>query len=198
MCGRMYLDRENKDLYDSVALLDNPELAPELSWGEVRPSECVPVIAARGFSPLIVAARWGYTNDRGQTTLINARAETAAVRRTFASDLAARRCLVPVSGYFEWTAEPDKKKCLFFDQGGDILFLAGLWRKEWVSGDYRFVILTTGADGAEADVHPRRPLLVSAEEAETWLFDPSGAKALLEADMPPLAYIRMPAGVCIG
>jgi putative SOS response-associated peptidase YedK len=42
--------------------------------------------------------------------LTNVRSETVATASTFHDAYAARRCLVPATNYFEWTADPERPK----------------------------------------------------------------------------------------
>ena len=55
--------------------------------------------------------------------------------------------------------------------------MAGLYRK--FDGEDRFVVLTTQANASVAPVHDRMPLILEADELETWLNDDDGAAKLL-------------------
>ena len=46
---------------------------------------------------------------KGGSRLINARAETVAVKPAFRAAFAKRRCLIPADGYYEWQTDPDSK-----------------------------------------------------------------------------------------
>lgn len=188
MCGRFYTDEEREDMRRLASNLANPTFAKQLTWGEVRPSDMVPMIIAEGGRAVAVAAMWGYPNENGQTTYINARAETVSLRRSFGEDMAERRCVIPVSGFFEWAPRPSSEKCLFFDTEGELLYLAGVWRKD-SHGMYRFVVLTTEANASVSPIHARMPLLVPGSFARKWLGDNEAALAHLHAKMPPLPYL---------
>jgi putative SOS response-associated peptidase YedK len=63
--------------------------------------------------------RWGlvpsWAKDPGiGHSLINARAETVRDKPAFRSALRRRRCLIPASGFFEWSAQGKKKQPHFF------------------------------------------------------------------------------------
>lgn len=80
------------------------------SYGEMRPTDVVPVIAPDRYgNRAVFPMKWGYT---GKTLLMNARAETAAEKPTFREDWQKHRCIVPASWYFEWEHRPgnDGKK----------------------------------------------------------------------------------------
>lgn len=70
------------------------------TYGEIRPTDVVPVIAPnRSGKRAVYPMKWGYS---GKTLLINARSETAAGKPTFREDWARHRCIVPASWYYEW------------------------------------------------------------------------------------------------
>jgi putative SOS response-associated peptidase YedK len=58
---------------------------------------------------------------------VNARVETAATKPAFRAAWKSRRCLVPASGFYEWTATRPKEAWFFRAAGGTPLFFAGLW-----------------------------------------------------------------------
>lgn len=188
MCGRYYTDKEKDEMRAIAESIRNPEMAERMRYGEIRPSDTVPIVISTSLSAYAVAAVWGYGNDRGQTTLINARSETAAIRQTFSADLALRRCVVPCSGFFEWS--PKKEKNLFFDDTGDLLYLGGLWRRD-CTGLYRFVILTTSANTSVADIHDRMPVTLKKDEVRPWLYFREQAQDFMSREMPQLCRMAV-------
>jgi putative SOS response-associated peptidase YedK len=62
----------------------------------------------------------------------NARAETVATKPFFRDAFKRTRCLIPVSGYFEWQDTPGGKQPWYFTarDGSSALTVAGLW-DEW-------------------------------------------------------------------
>ena len=79
--------------------------------------------------------RWGlipaWAKDPGiGHKLINARAETAAVKSAFRAALSKRRCLVPVDGYYEWRREGSvRQPWLIARRDGGPMAFAGLWER---------------------------------------------------------------------
>jgi putative SOS response-associated peptidase YedK len=64
-------------------------------------------------TPTARECRWGFVPRWAKDTKlapINAKAETVATSRMFKPPLSQRRCLVPVSGFYEWEQLPDKSK----------------------------------------------------------------------------------------
>jgi putative SOS response-associated peptidase YedK len=114
--------------------------------------------------------------------LINARAETVTTSPAFRSSAKGKRCLIPMSGWYEWRpdAAAGKKatKTPFYMYGadGELLFMAGLWStwrsKAAAEGAAPLVsctIITTESAGPLADVHDRMPLTISERDWDRWL-----------------------------
>jgi putative SOS response-associated peptidase YedK len=114
--------------------------------------------------------------------LINARADKVTTSPAFRSSAKAKRCLVPMDGWYEWRPNGDiggKKapKTPFYMHGadGELLFMAGLWSTWRPAGDsgvpplLSCTIITTDAAGPLADIHDRMPLTISRDDWDRWL-----------------------------
>ncbi|MFD1813418.1 SOS response-associated peptidase [Rhodococcus gannanensis] len=118
--------------------------------------------------------------------LFNARADTAAEKPAFRASVKAKRALVPMDGWYEWTTEPTaagkavKVPHFMTPADGSTLFMAGLWSVWHPPGDaaplLSCTILTTDAVGELTSVHDRMPLILPREHWDPWL-DP-------DADVP--------------
>lgn len=102
-------------------------------------------------------------------TLLNARAETIAVRPTFSRLLERQRCLVPTNGFFEWRGAGSSKIPYRFALPDNRLFaFAGLWSQTKLGQG--FVIITTGPCSEVAPIHNRMPAILTTErEYSLWL-----------------------------
>ena len=83
-----------------------------------------------------------------------------------------RRCLIPVSAYFEWTTNKGiKVPSMIRPKHDKGLFLAGLWDR-WEKGSESiesFTVLTTEACEGLVQIHKRQPVMLNSEEALRWL-----------------------------
>lgn len=126
--------------------------------------------------------RWGlvprWAKDRSiGARMINARAETAASKPAFRTSLAARRCLLPADGWFEWRTDGGVKQPFFLTRrDGASLAFAGIWaiwRDPTADSTtpplVTCAVLTTDAAGELTTVHDRMPLLLPADAWSTWL-----------------------------
>lgn len=138
--------------------------------------------------------RWGLVpswakDPRVGSRMINARAETAAEKPAFRKALAARRCLLPAAGWYEWKRSDAAKQPFFVTRtDGASLALGGLWEfwKAPQAGEplVTCAVLTTDAVGPLAGIHHRMPLLLSPDRWAAWL-DPDAPPAAGLLDPPP-------------
>lgn len=77
--------------------------------------------------------RWGlvpsWTTERKKIgSLINARAETIFEKPAFRDAIKCKRCLMPMSGFYEWHQEEGIKQPYYFRKTNhDLLAVAALW-----------------------------------------------------------------------
>ena len=181
MCGRFNVtsDPLSKLLMQLVGMpytgSDNLNLAP---------TEMVDVLRlGQDGEPELVPMRWWLTPfwAKELTTkyaMFNAKSETAHKSPAFKEPFRKRRCVVPITGFYEWCRQNNQKVPYFIvPEHEDGLLLAGLWdswrNKEANEGMgetlLSFTILTTAAHDAMKFVHHRQPVMLSLDEAKAWL-----------------------------
>lgn len=150
----------------------------------LAPTETVHVVrASADGEPELVPMRWWLTPfwAKELTTkyaMFNAKSETAHKSPAFKEPFAKRRCVVPITGFYEWCRQNNQKVPYFIvPEEHDGLLLAGLW-DSWRNRQANdgigetllsFTILTTAANPAMQFVHHRQPVMLSIEEAHAWL-----------------------------
>ena len=138
------------------------------------------MLIASGNKVVAEFQRWGIPGWRGGL-MINARAETVCEKPMFRRSMAAQRCIVPATGYYEWDAGKHK---YFFQLPGKPLYLAGIYDN--VEGVNCFVVLTTKPNATVRDIHDRMPLLLSHDQVRPWLTSDQDALQLLTIVPPAL------------
>jgi putative SOS response-associated peptidase YedK len=126
-----------------------------------------------------VRLRWGFPPSwkPNGPPLINAKAETVTTLRTFSEAFRSRRCLVPVTAFYEWRGKGDTKQPFAIREvNGQALLLAALW--EPGEPDGYCTVLTTTANVAMEPVHSRMPVVLTEEGAERWLAGEAKAEEL--------------------
>lgn len=149
-------------------------------------------------------AQWGYISPRHADISdikpqMNARSETANQKPLFADGFAARRCLIPINGFYEWEYQSKGKNPWYiYPSEQDYMMLAGLWSKIETTGEPQvtFTILTRQAIEPYNKIHPRMPLIIEPNDYERWMFGSSAeAKALTTTPPPALSKHQVDAAV---
>jgi len=178
MCGRYYRIADKQAIIDhfhSPAATDEP-FPPGYN---IAPGTTQPVIRQGRDTGAreLVGMRWGLVGfgssgpDPTRSTF-NARSENLTKSDLWRVPLHKRRCLVPVSGYYEWGRKPDKVPFRFTLRDEPLYALAGLW-DAWKNpaGDWlqSFSIITVKASAAMSTIHDRMPAILMPPEYDEWL-----------------------------
>jgi len=192
MCGRFTLTSTPEALAERFGLDARPNAAPR--WN-IAPGQQVLAVRSRGdgtrwAQPL----RWGlvppWSSPELGPPLVNARAETAALRPAFREAFRARRCIVPANGFYEWADLGAYRQPYWIAPPDGALFgIAGIWERWTDSSGARLescALLTTAANARIADLHDRMPAILAPDQYTLWL-DPAQEPAALAALLAPLA-----------
>ena len=185
MCGRyLFSTQEYKEFRQIVrdAQRRSNGQHNELNFpaGDIAPTNEAPVMISSGNKSVSEFQRWGIPGWLGGL-MINARAETVCVKPMFRRSMAAQRCVIPASGYYEWDAGRHK---YFFQLPGKPIYLAGVYDN--CEGNNCFVILTTAPNEVVKDIHDRMPLILNHDQVRPWLTDAQSALSLLTIVPPAL------------
>jgi putative SOS response-associated peptidase YedK len=152
----------------------------------------MPVVAAGVERPAVRPMRWGFVppGERGKARprlLANARSETAANLPTFKRAVAARRCLVPANGFYEWKDSGGLKLPFLFTLRGEETFaFAGIWDPPLDGLPETYCLLTTEPNELVARVHNRMPVILTPETMWRWIGDQPLAADVLSVLVHPL------------
>lgn len=132
----------------------------------VAPSQQTVMVRQSGLHPEAMMARWGLPPATSKHSfLINARMETVTQKPTFSHAFATSRCIIPASGWYEWSAP--KRPWHVQRRDGAPMGFAGLWFDR--GGHIHFVVMTSAADGDLQNIHHRAPLVLARDEWQNWL-----------------------------
>jgi putative SOS response-associated peptidase YedK len=173
MCGRFTLDTTQSDLAQQFEVEINQSIASRYN---IAPSQPILTIKKTDKGKrFLEQMRWGLIPHwvknlaSWKGNLINARAETVAEKQSFQEAFKYRPCLIPVSGFYEWTKE--KQPYYFQQQDSKLFALAGLW-ESWSDGEDELMtctIITTQANAEAAKVHHRMPVIIQPQDYDSWL-----------------------------
>lgn len=181
MCGRSVITTP----HDATAALFDATLAnmmPEVPNYNVCPTVQVPMVRSGETGRMLESARWGflpawYRQVNDGPLIINARAETIAEKPAFRDACVTRRCILPVSGFYEWhRPEGGEKQPWYISRAdGAVMAFAGIWQ-DWqdkaAPNSERLrsaAIVTCEAQGQMAEIHNRVPVILAPENWGKWL-----------------------------
>jgi len=179
MCGRYALygpvSRKNREV---IEFLDR-----ELEFGgtyNAAPTQMLPIYrvdATRGRELRLL--RWGlipfWAKDAAiGAKMINARGETVAEKAAFRAAFSRRRCLVPMSGFYEWKRAAPRKLPHYVQLLNTRLFAAAGLHEFWPGKDgaapvESFTIITTDANELMRQLHDRMPVILHEADYDAWL-----------------------------
>ena len=148
------------------------------AYDEIYPGHLAPVLRRTEEGGLkLDAMKWGFPGPKiaGGRPVTNVRNLSSGFWRSALAD-PARRCIVPVTGFCEWTAEPDpatkRKSKVWFGLSTDqhpLFAFAGIWRPG-EEGRY-MAFLTCDANQTVGAIHPKAMpvMLRPGHDVERWL-----------------------------
>jgi putative SOS response-associated peptidase YedK len=177
MCGRYDMSENPAAIKAKFHVPEVPEFRPS---ADVRPTNVLPIIRLDQATHRECAlARWGLVPHwapdlKFGLKCFNARAETVATAPSFRAAVKARRCLVPMNGFFEWSGPKTQRIKHRISITAEGLFaLAGLWER-WGHGDEiveTYTIITCAPSKVLAPIHNRMPVILADANYDGWLQD---------------------------
>ena len=122
-------------------------------------------------------------------SMFNAKSETLSKSRAFQGPFKRSRCIIPASGYYEWTNEGGVKlPHLIEPENGHGFAFAGLWDRWQRDGKIieSCTVITGAAPNSMAQLHKRIPIHLNSSEIATWLDVGATSATLLEVLSPRL------------
>lgn len=179
MCGRAYSTFTEEELalrYLNKKPRKLPELAPNYNFS---PTQTAPVIRADDDgNRSIELFHWQFIPPwepefKTKLSTINAKSETVFESRLYKGAVLRHRCIVPLSGFFEWKRAGDKKQPFAVHLKAEpIMSVAGIfsvWRPKDGPARYSFALMTTQANGFMKKIHDRMPVILDQKAEEAWL-----------------------------
>lgn len=176
MCGRFVTVipyDELKKIFDLVESFTRTE-----HRYNVAPTQKVTVVRNTGEHNTLVPMKWGlipsWSKDASIAShTINARCETVAEKPSFRHAIKYNRCIIPISGFYEWTHSGGKKTPHYiYLSDNSPMSLAGIW-EHWKSPEGEeletFSILTTAANSLIQPLHDRMPVILQPSDYDLWL-----------------------------
>jgi putative SOS response-associated peptidase YedK len=189
MCGRFAITLPT----DAMAQLFDAQPAndlPEVPNYNVCPTTQVHTVHLIEGQRVLRPMRWGFVPHWAKSLtdgplLINARSETIAEKPAFRAAVRSQRCLIPATGFYEWTKTEagDRLPWYIAPQDKTTLAFAGIWQDWGKDTPVRTCAIVTTAASADIEpIHHRMPVLIEPENWGLWLGEKGkGAAPLMKA-----------------
>lgn len=194
MCGRFVYVASNEELKSQFHLSNAIEITPRFN---IAPGSQVLCLVKTNVDEIQgVVLHWGFipswaTDGKRFRSVINARAETIFEKPTFRQVIKSKRCLMPMSGFYEWHQENGRKQPYFFQKKNhELLAVAGLW-DTWRYDEevlHSCCLITTDANPLMQPVHHRMPVILDEVEQGIWLNNTQCVKEQLMMLLKPYPY----------
>lgn len=180
MCGRASLGLTEKQLEKKFGLSfysDDVGRYNPLPNYNIAPTHYIPIITDND-QLHFQYFKWGLLpswakDEKYGSRLINARIETADDKASFKQSFLNRRCLIPVSGYYEWIQKGGMRYPFHIVRcDREVFLLAGIWNIWKGPNDIlipTFTIITRDADEELRYIHDRMPGILPTGKEKDWL-----------------------------
>ena len=193
MCGRFTLRTSTKDIVKKAfSLIDAPDLKPRFNIAPTQQIAAIKLNPETGTRQLS-QFRWGLIPSWADDpkigySMINARAESVAVKPAYRSAFKKGRCLIVADGFYEWKKTGQNKQPFFIRLKDDEPFAFAGLSEHWHRGDQTIdscSIITTEPNELMEGIHDRMPVILSPDNYDLWLEpDFHGETKLLEMLKP--------------
>ncbi len=177
MCGRKFSHEELTwaDYRDMLQIIQSP---PDTNFQpnyNICPTQKVPVCLTTNGQRVLRKMHWGLVPQWAKDTkfaakMINARSETLTEKPSFRPLVNKNRCIIMVSGFYEWE-RIGKHKTPYKVEGGDKapMMLGGLWTSNDKLELDSYSVITTAAPKGFEHIHHRAPVIIDPEQVASWL-----------------------------
>ena len=168
MCNDYEQHVSHADYRKAIAALElsgaEGDEAALLAADDIRIGDPGPVLRAKGNGVELVSMRFGFPPPRPKAgPIFNFKSDG----RSFAD---SRRCVIVLSGFFEFTGSKyPKTKHRFALKDSSVMGIAGLWSQDQ-DGALSFTMLTTEPGPDIAPIHDRQVCVLRPEDWAAWLF----------------------------
>ena len=186
MCGRFVGAFNATDLIEELSLaVSKTELVLDVSDSDTlfapnyntAPTHLVPILRMEEQKIVVDAMQWGlvptWSKDPNVgSKMINARSETVTEKLSFRNQVSRHRCIIPISGFYEWDRSDPKTKVPYYvtREDGHLMLVAGIWASSpALEGRHTFSLITRESVDDLLHIHNRSPVELTSYDAFEWM-----------------------------
>jgi len=157
------------------------------------PTHTVPILRHEESVVVVDPMQWGLVPSWSKdpsvgSKMINARSETITEKPSFRQSVPGRRCIIPMSGFYEWDRSDPKRKIPYFvtREDGHLMLVAGIWTPSpALDGRHTFSLITRESVDDLSYIHSRSPVELHADDALEWMCNPVPPLELFQPEIQP-------------
>ncbi len=175
MCGRMTHYYTWEQIYNHYNAFTQALNLP--ARFNVAPTQDVLTITTEPEGKAARMMRWGlippWSAEPLKAATFNTRTDTIETSKLWKPSLDKWRCVVPASGWYEWTGDKGNKQPWHFTRpDGEPLSFAGLYAPPGRFGKASCSIVITEAADSTRHIHDRMPVILERDQVDRWLAEP--------------------------
>lgn len=146
------------------------EPAVSQSRYNINPGATIPVARIVGGAPTLEMRKWAFPLDGRY--VFNTRIETAFESPMWRGPIEEGRCIVPVTGFYEWRKQAGGKAPFYVHRSdGRQMLLAGVsgWRDHQGDPTPCVSIVTCPPNKLMSKLHDRMPVVLETDHVDAWL-----------------------------
>jgi putative SOS response-associated peptidase YedK len=195
MCGR-FENKVNENLLIQILKELKLDLIPDESivkrkLENIAPTDKILAIRFKGNNFTLSLMNWGIKFKEDSPLIFNSRIETIKEKKYWSSLFDRNRCIVPMSGFYEWKKEGTRKipyRISLPDK--EIFFVPALYYEDKQKNIYTSLITTTPNEFIKP-IHHRMPVIFDLKTAIEFL--QNDAKSNLDFCLPYISSCEMKA-----
>ncbi|RJP65236.1 MAG: hypothetical protein C4539_13525 [Ignavibacteriales bacterium] len=175
MCGRFESKKIELSVIDlfkekGLEIIVEDDIAKR-SNEDIRPTEKIMSVLLKQDVYHLTKVNWGIKFKEDSPLIFNSRIETIKEKSYWNTLLSKNKCIVPMTGFYEWKTENKKKvKYRIFLPDNDIFFVPAIYHRDKEDMIFASLITTTPNKFIEK-IHHRMPVILDFANAISFLND---------------------------
>ncbi|MBM4170447.1 MAG: SOS response-associated peptidase [Ignavibacteria bacterium] len=175
MCGRFESKKIDKAV---IEMLKKKKLKVEIDKEvekrieeDIRPTQKILSITLNKETYFLSNVNWGIKFSENSPLIFNSRIETIKEKKYWNTLFSRNKCIVPMTGFYEWKKEGEKKvKYRIFLPDEDIFFVPAIYHQDKAKNIFTSLITTVPNKFIKA-IHHRMPIIFNLDNAVGFLND---------------------------
>lgn len=167
MCGRFENTVSLENLFSALEL-ENISLKNELTQTNIAPTQKIMTVTSRGDKLKLLPMNWGIKFSKDTPLIFNSRIETIKEKPYWRKLFDSNRCIVPMSAFYEWKKEGNRKiPYRIFLKKEKLFFVPAVYLQK--DNEFYASLITTTPNKFIEKIHHRMPVILRKEDAVDYL-----------------------------